>query len=384
MASLAELKHPADGQTLDNALILLFPGPASATGEDVAELHLHGGRSVVSAVLDALSGMEGLRHAQPGEFTRRAFEHGRIDLTEAEGLSDLLMAETETQRRAALLLAGGAVTRQIAQWQSQLLALSARLEAVLDFEDEGDVDELPDAWTIALQGLASEIRDALARPPTERLRDGVRVVIAGPPNVGKSTLLNALAGREAAITSPFEGTTRDVLEAPVAIAGIPFVLADTAGLRSAEDPVEAIGVGRAEDQLARADLIVWLGDPAACPDRDRSILVQSKADLGEDQGQGVDLRVSGLTGLGLETLVKRLVERSRTLLPGEGEVALNRRHRTHLATVLENIQAASQAGDLLMAAEELRAARNELDRVTGKAGVEAMLDALFGTFCIGK
>jgi tRNA modification GTPase len=372
------------GERLDEALVLRFADPASATGEDVAELHLHGGRAVVAAVLAALGEIDGLRAAEPGEFTRRAFENGRIDLAEAEGLADLLQAETETQRRAAQALAGGALSRLVEAWQARLLGQAAALEAVLDFSDEGEVgEEWPPGWAEGVAALAAEMEAALARPAAERLRDGLRVVIAGPPNAGKSSLLNWLAGRQAAITSAIAGTTRDLVEAPTAIGGTPFLLVDTAGLRDSGDEVEAIGVGRARASMDAADLILWLGDPAEAPARARTILVQSKIDFVTAQREA-DVRVSAETGEGMDALVALLIARARDLLPGEGEVALNARHRAAITTAAGQLREAEGSQDLLIAAECLRQARVALDRVTGRAGVEDMLDALFGRFCIGK
>jgi tRNA modification GTPase len=382
-ASLGTLCDPGSGELLDRALRLWFPGRGSSTGEDLAELHLHGGRSVVAGVLAALSGLAGLRAAEPGEFTRRAFQNGRIDLAEAEGLADLLTAETRSQRRAALMLAGGALSRMVEEWQTRLLGLSAQLEAVLDFSDEGDVEgTLPAGWADALTSLRLAIGAALARPTAERLRDGIRVVIAGPPNAGKSTLLNALAGRDAAITSSIPGTTRDLVEAPTAIGGVPFVLVDTAGLRDSEDEIEAIGVERAQQSLAAADLVLWLGEPEDCPTAG-AIRVQPKADLAKHGGRS-DIAVSAKTGAGMDKLVSLLIERSKSLLPAEGEVALNARHAAILRECLSSLQAAAAARNPLIASEELRVTRAALDRVTGRAGVEDMLDALFGRFCIGK
>ena len=381
VATLAELR--ADGQVLDKALILRFPGPRSATGEDVAELHLHGGRAVVAAVRGALFCLPGLREAEPGEFTRRAFENGRIDLAEAEGLADLLAAETEAQRLAALALAGGALGRQVEAWQARLLALSAQLEAALDFSDEADVGELPDGFEAELKALSAELDAWLARPPAERLKDGVRVVIAGPPNSGKSSLLNALIGREAAIISAIPGTTRDLVEAPVSLAGAPFLLVDTAGLRDSDDAIETIGLARARDSLAAADLILWLGDPEDCPDRERSILVQPMMDL-DPPAREADICVSSQTGSGLTELIRLLIRRSTALLPAENEVALNARQRAALADAAAWLREGRQASDSLIVAEAFRQARAALDRITGRAGVEDMLDALFGRFCIGK
>ena len=381
-AGTATLRHPLTDAVLDRALVLHFPGPDTATGEDLSELHLHGGRAVVAAVLDALAGIEGLRPAAPGEFTRRAFENGRIDLAEAEGLADLLTAETESQRRAALALAGGALSRQVEAWQARLLELSAKLEAAIDFSDEQDVPDVP-VWRKDVSDITIQANTVISAPVLERLREGVRVVIGGPPNAGKSTLLNALAGREAAITSAIAGTTRDVVEAPTAIQGVPFSLVDTAGLREAGDGVEALGVERAKRTLEGADIILWLGPPGEVPDRDRAILVQSKSDI-VPQSEAVDLNVSAKSGEGMERLFALLTERARTLLPREGEVAINARHRVILTECLKHLEEAENAADELVAAEALRLARASLDRVTGRAGVEDMLDSLFSRFCIGK
>jgi tRNA modification GTPase len=329
-----------------------------------------------------LGQIEGLRAAEPGEFTRRAFEYGRIDLAEAEGLADLLQAETETQRRAAQALAGGDVSRLVEGWQVQLLGQAASLEAVLDFSDEGEVGEgWPPGWPQAVAGMASGMEAALARPTAERLRDGLRVVIAGPPNAGKSSLLNWLAGRQAAITSAIAGTTRDLVEAPTALGGTPFLLVDTAGLRESGDEVEAIGVDLAKRSVEAADLVLWLGAPGEAPDR--AILVQSMLDL-EPARREADVRVSAETGEGMDALVALLIAQARGLLPGEGEVALNARHRSAIALAAEQLREAEGSPDPLIAAECLRQARVALDRVTGRAGVEDMLDALFGRFCIGK
>lgn len=373
-------KLRVDGELLDNSVILWLPGPSSATGEDVAELHLHGGRAVIARALAALGAMSGLREALPGEFTRRAFEHGALDLAEAEGLGDLLMAETEGQRRAALALMGGRLSRQVVDWQDRLLALSAEVEAALDFSDEDDVVPLAGDFGARLEMLRDEIEASLARPGAERLKDGVRVVIAGPPNAGKSSLLNMLAGREAAIVTALPGTTRDLVEAPVALGGVPFLLTDTAGLRDTADVVETIGVERARASLDVADIVLWLGPPGEAPDG--AVRIHAKADLGPAPAEA-DLSTSVVSGDGLDELVALLRDRAGDLLPIPGEVALNVRHR---AAIAEAAGALGEGGspDLLVVAEALRAARAALDRVTGKAGVEDMLDALFGRFCIGK
>jgi len=384
-ARLRTLRDPTNGDHLDSALVLVFPAPNTATGEDLVELHVHGGRAVVTAIEAALAQQPGLRRAEPGEFTRRALTNGRIDLAEAEGLGDLLSAETELQRRAALAMADGTLSRRIAHWRAALLGLAARLEASLDFSDEADVDPVllggirSDARTIA-----SEIEAALAAPAVDRLRDGIRVVLAGPPNSGKSTLLNALARREAAIVSPIAGTTRDRIEVPVSRAGIPFVLTDTAGLRdSAGDAIEAIGIDRAGQAIAGADLVLWLGDEA--PPEDRMLWIHARADMAgrEEMPGGAVLAVSAETGAGVEQLWDLLVSRSSALIPGASDMALNQRQRTHCREALEAL-ADMDAADELIVADSLRRANIALARITGDVGIEAMLDALFSRFCIGK
>jgi tRNA modification GTPase len=371
----------AKGEPLDDGLALWFPGPATATGEDLAELHLHGGRAVVAAVLAALGGMAGLRIAEAGEFTRRAFENGRIDLAEAEGLADLLSAETESQRRAALVLAEGGLGRHVSGWQAGLLQASALVEAELDLSDEDDVGEGVAAPALAQIGaLLASIRALLAAPPAERLKDGVRVVLAGPPNAGKSSLFNVLSGRDAAIVTEIAGTTRDRIEAPVVMDGVPLLLIDTAGLRDdATDAVEVLGIARSEDALAEADIILWLGAADDAPAE--AFLIAAKADL---DAHRPGLPVSVKSGEGVAALRALILESARALLPAPGALALNARHRAILAEVADDLSEAEAAPDLLVTAEHLRRARAALDRLTGKAGVEDMLDALFGTFCVGK
>jgi tRNA modification GTPase len=384
-ARLRTLRDPAGGDHLDSALVLVFPAPNTATGEDLVELHVHGGRAVVAAVEAALAEQPGLRRAEPGEFTRRALTNGRIDLAEAEGLGDLLSAETELQRRAALAMADGTLSRQIANWRGALLGLAARLEASLDFSDEADVDAvLLDGIRSDARTVASEIAAALSAPAVDRLRDGIRVVLAGPPNSGKSTLLNALARREAAIVSPFAGTTRDRIEVPVSRAGIPFVLTDTAGLReSTGDAIEAIGIDRAGQAIAGADLVLWLGDEE--PPEDRMLWLHARADEGgrEDMPSGAVLAVSAETGLGVERLWELLASRSAALIPGATDMALNQRQRAHCQEAVEALGDMS-APDELVVADALRRANIALARITGDVGIEAMLDALFSRFCIGK
>lgn len=380
-AVLRWVNDPATGERLDRALILWFPGPATATGEDLAELHLHGGRAVIAAVLAMLARRHGLRPAVAGEFTRRAFDNGVIDLPAAEGLADLLAAETEGQRRNALRLAGGALTGAVNGWQESILQAAALVEAALDFADEDDVAvDLAPAYGLAASA-AAEMARMLAHPASERLRDGVRVVIAGPPNAGKSTLLNAIVGREAAIVSDIAGTTRDLLEAPVAIDGVPLLLIDSAGLRDGEDPIERIGVMRARRALEGADIILWLAPAATCPVPERAIIVAAKAD--EAIGPvGNAIRVSARTGAGMDILIAALVERAHAHLPIEDEIALNRRQRDAVAAARACLDHLER--DPLLFAEQLRLARATLDRVTGRGGVEDMLDTLFGRFCIGK
>jgi tRNA modification GTPase len=378
-ATLARLTDPCDGQTLDQALLLWFPGPASVTGEDLAELHLHGGRAIVASVLDVLGRVAGLRVATAGEFTRRAFENGRIDLAEAEGLADLLAAETEGQRQSALTLAEGALGRQVGLWQSGLLRISALVEATLDFSDESDVGEEV-GYRQPLVELVEALEALLASPPAERLKDGVRVVLAGPPNSGKSSLFNRLIDRDGAIVSEIAGTTRDRIEAPVVIAGVPLLLIDTAGLRTeTDDAIEAIGIARTGEALAASDIILWLGEAGTAPEG--SLIIAAKADL-EVQREGIP--VSVVTREGIEALKHAILERAKALLPKPGALALNARHRVILAQVLTELSDANASGDPLITAEHLRRARIKLDAITGRSGVEDMLDALFGAFCIGK
>jgi tRNA modification GTPase len=377
-ASYRRLTDPVSSGVLDEALILWFPGPKTSTGEDLAELHLHGGRAVVAAMLASLSQMNGLRPAEAGEFTRRAFENGRIDLAQAEGLADLLAAETESQRAAAIMLAEGVLGEHINIWQKSLLRISAQIEAQLDFSDEGDVDEAVDL--APLHALSTDISQLLDNPPAERLRDGVRIVLAGPPNAGKSSLFNALVGRDAAIVTDIAGTTRDQIEAPVQMDGLPLVFIDTAGLHEgAIDPVERIGIDRTSAAISAADMILWLGDAAETPEG--AILIASKSDLGDAKP---GLAVSPQTGAGMAALRQAILTHARTLLPKPGSLALNQRHREILAEVLQALHQASLAQDLLITAEHLRIARSRLDHITGRASVEDMLDTLFGGFCIGK
>lgn len=382
-ASFLHLRDPA-GDTLDRALALWLPGPGTATGEDTVELHCHGGRAVIGALEAALAAIPQLRRAAPGEFTRRAFANGRIDLAEAEGLADLLSAETELQRRSALAMAGGAFSRTVDSWRERLLTFSASVEAVLDFDDEDDVSALPADFAAGLTALCCEIRAWLSRPRAEMLKEGFRVVLAGPPNAGKSTLFNALVESEAAITAPIAGTTRDVLTRPVALDGVPFLFVDTAGLHEGSaDAIEAIGIERARGELDHADLVLWLGEEGMGPQGTWEI--EAQADRHDRAAkQSPDFRVSARTGEGLLALRTALVAKAREGMPRPGEAALNARQHQLLSVAAERVGEAAEHADPLLAAEALRQARVACDGLLGRTTTEDMLDALFGQFCIGK
>ncbi len=387
LASLRALHDPLTGIVLDRALVLAFPGPATATGEDIVEFHLHGGRAVVVAVEAALSQLAGFRPAEAGEFTRRALINGRIDLAEAEGLGDLLMAQTETQRRVAIASVDGVVSRAVHRWSDQLLTISAQVEAALDFSDEDDVSDVPgNGMAIAIKPLIDEMTALLAVPPVEMLHHGINVVLAGPPNSGKSTLLNLLSQRDVAIVSPIAGTTRDRIEATVVRNGLVYVLTDTAGLADqSNDPIEVIGIERTRQSLASADLVLWLGDEAPEPGRE-TLWLWPRADIG-DRAASVPLGrlpVSGVSGAGLEQLWSSIEAAALKMVPREDQLALNGRQRALCAECLDELRAIAGEGDLLIVAERLRLARRVIDRITGATHVEEMLDALFGRFCIGK
>ncbi|HSR00791.1 MAG TPA: GTPase, partial [Sphingomicrobium sp.] len=323
-----------------------------------------------------------LRPAQPGEFTRRAFENGRIDLTEAEGLADLIEAETQSQRKAALALAEGGLRTQIAKWQQRLIGLSAEAERAIDYDDAEDV--VDPSLLADCADLARELRSWLDRPRVERLKDGVRVVVAGPPNVGKSSLVNAIAGSERAIVTDMPGTTRDHIEVPLALGGIPVLLTDTAGLRESSDRVEAIGIARASSLIAAADVLLWLGDPREAPHHPRIIRVHARSDIpGRGEAPTGSLAVSSSTGAGIARLIDDIRLTARGLMPAEDAIALNRRQAALVEEAHAALERAGQ-GDLLLLAEDLRAARVSFDRLTGRAGVEDVLDALFSRFCLGK
>ena len=387
-ASLRRLRAPG-GEVLDHALVLSMPGPASYTGEDIAELFLHGGRAVVDAVADALVAF-GARPAEPGEFTRRAFLNGRMDLTEAEGIADLIEAETEAQRRQALRQTEGALARLLAGWADRLRLLLAEQEALIDFPDEDlppNVEARVQAEIAALvREMAAQLDDARHG---ERLREGLVFVVTGPPNVGKSSLVNALAARDVAIVSPTPGTTRDALETRLVLGGVPVTLVDTAGLRDAVDAIEAEGIRRAQARVSDADLViaVALAGPvkASCDAGGRLVLpVVNKIDLGGTIPAGA-VGVSALTGAGLDDLRERLATQARNLTERAGPPPLTRaRHRAALAEAAERLRGALAADWPELRAEDLRLALRAVGRITGHVGVEDILDTLFRQFCIGK
>ena len=382
-AAVRALRDPGSGELLDEALVLRFDSPASATGEDIVEFQCHGGRAVVDSILAALASIPELRPAEPGEFTRRAFENGRIDLTEAEGLADLIEAETESQRKTAIALAEGGLRKQVAEWQERILFLSAKVERSIDYDEEDD--HLLPALQDECAGLERDLREWLDRPPVERLKDGVKVVVAGPPNSGKSSLINAIAGEERAIVTDIPGTTRDHIEVPLSLDGVPLLMTDTAGIRDSSDEVEIIGIARTAKLIEAADVLVWLGLPDEIPECPQVILVHSRADLpGREAVPEGALAVSALRGQGLAELLRRIGVLARSLLPGEGAIALNQRQRRHLEEAASALSNARVSSDIVMVAEDLRLARSAFDRLTGKAGVEDVLDALFSRFCLGK
>jgi len=410
-ATLARLRDPATGEAIDEALVLWFPAPRSETGEDTAELQLHGGHAVIAGVLDALGRIEGCRPAEAGEFTRRAFENGRLDLTAVEGLADLIAAETPAQRRQAFRQLKGLIGDRAEAWRRALIEAQALVEARIDFSDEADVPEnLLDAALHAAQQLRSEIAAALADGGRgERLRDGLVVAIAGRPNAGTSTLLNRLARREAAIVSPYPGTTRDVIEVHFDLGGYPVTLLDTAGICDSTDPVEQEGVRRARVGAAAADLVLWVIDVSAAgmalDDADRSSfksdgwLIKNKIDLAVDKlciscesGSGISspmtFSISATTGAGTDALVTALTAFAQNYFSATEPALVTRaRHRRALedtVAALDRALAERGSGREELIAEELRAAATTLGRLTGRVDVEDILDVIFRDFCIGK
>ncbi|MXU64713.1 tRNA uridine-5-carboxymethylaminomethyl(34) synthesis GTPase MnmE [Oceanomicrobium pacificus] len=393
-AGLRLLRDPGDGSAIDQALVLVFDAPASFTGEDVVEFHLHGSPAVVAAVGRILAAQPGLRLADPGEFTRRALDNGRLDLAQVEGLSDLVVAETEAQRRQALRVMRGALSEKAGRWRTDLVRAMALIEATIDFADE----EVPEDVTPEVEALMAATRHALEAERdggrvSERIRDGFEVAIVGKPNAGKSTLLNAIAGRDAAITSEIAGTTRDVIEVRMDLNGLPVTLLDTAGLRDSDDRVEQIGVARARDRADAADLRLFLletpdeVEELGVSSRDGDVMVLGKADLGGEQVTGI-ARVSGKTGLGVDDLLDRLSETLAARASG-ASAAIRQRHRDALDAAAASLVRAENhvrnGSDFSeLAAEDLRHAVRALDSLIGRVDVEHVLDEIFASFCLGK
>jgi tRNA modification GTPase len=390
------LLRDASGQAIDDAVVLWFPEPASATGEDIAEFHVHGGRAVLASLFASLSAMKNLRAAEPGEFTRRAFENGKLDLTEAEGLDDLIHADTDRQRRQALRQFKGLLGDRARDWRTEIVEASALIEAGIDFSDEGDVPAEMIAPALArIKALHNDIAKVLAaQGKAERLREGLVVAIAGPPNVGKSTLMNLLARREVAIVSPHAGTTRDIIEVQLDLDGYPVTVIDTAGVRESDDPVEQEGVRRARARAAEADLVLWLadGDETEVEQSEGSPvwLVRNKIDLGaagSAKSTTSEFRISAARGDGIGDLIAALVGFAADYF-GTNESALITRERQRrllkdTAASLERSLVAIGQGEEL-AAEDLRSAATSLGRLLGRVDVEDILDVIFREFCIGK
>ena len=405
MAARALLRD-ANQQPIDDAVVLWFPGPASATGEDVAEFHIHGGRAVLAALLATLSAVENIRAAEPGEFTRRAFENGKLDLTEAEALDDLIHADTDRQRRQALRQLKGLLGDRARDWRAQIIAASALIEAGIDFSDEGDVpQELIAPALASIEALLGEIQEVLAaQGKSERLRDGLVVAIAGPPNVGKSTLMNQLARREVAIVSPHAGTTRDIIEVQLDLDGYPVTVIDTAGIRETEDPVEQEGVRRARARADEADLVLWMIDAQHEMNRPEGAApvwtVRNKIDLegggvanpGQTAGaspgpDGAGFKISASRGDGIQQLVAGLIAFAQDFFgSGEGALVGRVRQRELLQQTAASLQRSITAagGGEELAAEDLRAAAYSLGRLLGRVDVEDILDVIFKEFCVGK
>lgn len=392
-AVLRNLRN-AEGITLDHGLVLFFTEPASFTGEDSAEFQIHGGRAVVSAILHALAAVPGLRQAEAGEFSRRAFINGKIDLTGAEGLADLIAAETEAQRRLAIENVDGGQKSLYDTWRTRLLHARAQIEAELDFSDESDVIETISETSLHnLRRLADDIQlhiDGFSA--AEIIRDGFKVVLIGPPNAGKSSLLNALAKREVAIVTDTPGTTRDLIEVSLDLQGIKVIITDTAGIRQTDDNVEIIGVRKALEAAEKADLVLKLFDQSADEidstidtDPKPILSVATKIDLGQHQIRDCDYRISAITGEGLEQLVEGIASHAQTAATSTSNVIPTRlRHVTLLRTTRESILQACEAFEPELQAEELRHASDSLGKITGSVDVEELLGVIFSEFCIGK
>ncbi len=396
---LRTLRDPSSGEAIDRGLVVRFEAPNSETGEPMAELHLHGGRAVVGAALDAIVRLGFCRLAEPGEFTRRAFEHGKLDLTEAEGIADLVAAETAAQRRQALQQMDGALHRLYETWRSAGLRALAHLEAAIDFPDEDLPSGLADEVRTAIAALQAEISTHLADRRGERLREGLSIAIIGPPNAGKSSLLNLLARRDAAIVSETAGTTRDVIEVHLDLGGWPVVLADTAGLRASPDAIEQEGVRRAKARAAAADLRLLVLDASGDWRAERDtliaatenwnpafdIVVANKSDLATAEDADV-VALSASSGDGLPALLTRLERSAGALMQeGAGVVPLTRtRHREALVECQAALGRALLAPEVALAAEDLRLALRAIGRITGTVRIDELLDVIFRDFCIGK
>lgn len=400
-AGLRIIRDPETREALDQGLVLWFPAPRSETGEDLAELHVHGGRAVARAMLHAIGRVSGTRMAEPGEFARRAFENGKIDLTQAEAIADLVDAETEAQARQALRQAGGALAKLYEGWRAELIEALALMEAAIDFSDEGDVgDKTAREARVRVEALAEKIGRHLDDGRRgEILRDGFHVVIAGPPNVGKSSFLNAMVQREAAIVSEEAGTTRDVIEVRVDLGGLPVVLSDTAGIRETEGKIEREGIRRTIARARDADLVLWLME-ATAPQRElpvdlagpgpqKVLRVLNKVDLVAPSTRGHPgwLRLSLRTGEGLGEVTKAIEAEARAQIGAtETPVITQARHRQQLKACAQAL--ADYLGGALeeteLRAEDLRRASTALGRITGRVDVEDVLDQIFGRFCIGK
>jgi tRNA modification GTPase len=399
-AVLRTLKDPRSGETLDRALVVRFAAPRSFTGDEMAEIHVTGGRAVPAALARALANLPGLRAAEPGEFAWRAFANGKMDLSEAEGLADLVEAETEAQRRQAQRIAGGALKRECDAIRDLILEAMATVEAQLDFSDvEAAADLTSGSLREAIRRAAERIDRALmSAASAERLREGFVVVIAGPPNVGKSTLMNAIAGRDVAITSPFAGTTRDPIEVAVDLKGYPVIFVDTAGIRDTEDPIEEEGVRRARQRADHADLTLWLDDggaaspagvagPAILVDTKRDLARRDLAELGPASTAGAEFAISAVTGEGIDALLSAVTERAvGAMSSGEPAVLTLARHREAFMSARSALEAALTADpvEVELVAEHLRRAAASMDRVVGRIGVEDVLGQIFARLCVGK
>lgn len=407
-AAFATIRDPQSGGAIDQALVLFFEGPNSETGEDVAELQLHGGRAVVAATFSALSELEGTRMAEAGEFTRRAFENGKLDLTAIEGLADLIYADTESQRKQAIRQLQGLLGNRAESWRRRLIEALALVEAGIDFSDEADVAaDVTSRALEAVRALQQEIAAVLAEGRRgERMREGLVVAIAGPPNAGKSTLLNKIARRDVAIVSPHAGTTRDVIEVHLDLEGFPVTLLDTAGIREAVDPVEQEGVARARARAAEADLVLWLteseaANPVSGPNPPETWTIRTKIDQegsenpanrkirGSSKGvQRYSYELSAVSGAGVDTLLRDLAGYARNTLESREPALITReRQRNLLEKTEESLRNATlrgEEGQEDLFAEELRLASQSLGRITGRVDVEDILDVIFRDFCIGK